>query len=671
MNAKHLKKALCFLFLLLLIFVFSACGGRDPLLPGGITSLELDKKGTVQAVIEPDVRTLGDHKGENLYFYEVLPGETITDALLKSPVADAKVGAVTRLNFSLFDGERSRLYSSFVAAFADGSLAAEDAKYIQNPEILSTAANKYLWEKHPNGLVIDDPAAATAAGATHAMVKTSLSALLSDAAGSISFGGKTYPINENEFARLDALIAPSCKLGMQVSLSLDIDTEISAEQFTAIADALASRYTAQENGTVTALYLGFQKTDAPADAAKMTAAASLALTSRVAGGRVYAVAPAADLTAIKAFFKDIGTALSTMGDLPFGAAVSPDVTDAPAWASREEGDAFSLNDLPLLKDFFNTLAFGVRPAYFSVCDILFSAEDEDLQAVSYIYAYRMAINAGAETLFYGAQASLAHGLTDEEGNARKILSFYKNADRGLDQMQESLCSEIIGDPWDSLNETQSYRTHLSASGTVGAFPDGQMVWVDPADKSVPLFYSSSGEAVGLQPSTAWNTDVLYSPFTEEEASSVCTLLPNLKDLQDSLSFSIRCLLQMPEKERSTLRIFLQGTDRQGKLLTWESEAVLSCNVWQSATFTVDTFAAAADLNSPCVLTITVDTNGSAGGFWLREIDVYSPAPQKKLPTVGLIIGICLATSFAVTFSIYKISSKSTGKKKSVKRKKRG
>ena len=174
----------CMICLVLLIGALSACSKRsDPLAKTQISSVMLDKKERICVEVTLDMRTVEQRKGEKIALYELLPGEGLGSLSAKEPLDEKKVDYSVSFRVSLTDGDHSRLYSSFIVLFEDGTPIVPNSVFIENPTVLATGDTSFTWQGSPKALELNDVEHGLALGVMHATVTVSMAELFLNESG--------------------------------------------------------------------------------------------------------------------------------------------------------------------------------------------------------------------------------------------------------------------------------------------------------------------------------------------------------------------------------------------------------------------------------------------------------------------------------------------------------
>lgn len=652
MTKRTLRLLAALLCLASLICLLPACEKKAGVLAqNGISSLFLNAKTkTVTATVTVSEKILEEHAGEVLQLYEVLPGGTLISCKANPPIAQKKISPTTSITFNLFDGQRSRMYSSFVVAFEDGSFLSEQPKRIQNPQAMANKKYSFTWAGAGKGLYADDVNNAASLGAMHVMYELSL-AKLAGGSDTFSFGGKTYRYSKSALTELDKRIKAASDAGLQVSLTLIPDYIPAAIQAAAYFDLLASHYTGDVCGTVSAFFIGASPDLNASKAAQLAALANYALLSRVSNGRVYIVCDKTTLSEAKAFFADVKDAIERNGAFEWGAAVSPVQTDEPwqAPAVSELGEIpLTVSALSSLSTYLFSAGKSGQASHFAVTSLSYSAEDPDAQAAALAYSYRASLAANADLVFYAAHLEDTCGLYTADGSPRRAAEIFQTVDAKLSEENQALVTAHAGAAWESLSSKATHLIH-KGSATLGSSGYTDEVWFD----------FSSGDTLGFEGigsltdpecrnSAALGTKVLYTwmePSIGNEAG-VRKLLLQGEELRGTMSLTVKLLTQVPDVESCRIRLQLRGLSTRGTLLTHISEITLANGSWQTATFQISDFVAGVDFSEPCILSLTCEPDVPTDAeyvFWLHSIQARRPgeSSSQSLPVLLILGGALL------------------------------
>ena len=672
----QLKRGACLLAALLIcLCLFPACKKEgDNYRKSGFSYLTLDEKGRVETEVVLGSAEVQAHSGQTAYLYELKPGETADALTGKAPLDEAKVKSTLRFRFPLADGDRTRLYSGFVVGFSDGTLLSSDGYYIQNPQLTATDAAPFAWSQSPKGLVTDEAADAVELGCAHAMVEARFSELL-NGSEAFSFGGASYTLSAEARALIDMKVKTATDAGMQVSLTLIPDQLPSMETAVALIDHLCARYAGGEYGKVTALFVDTAPLpDSGTDngqaftrtAAELFRVANTALRSRIANGRVYVISRKTLLSDTKIFFSQLQTHLTAGGEVTWGAAVVPTLP-SPVWRAAGD-DEMSPSELSKLHNFL--IQDSLKASWFAVCGLAFSAADPNTQAASYAYAYREAVDADADLIFYASHVGDTAGLRASDGTERPITTLFSSIDSGLDAESLSLCKGTEGLDWDASDVNLTSRTAVSGvSIAESAHFDEEVLFDFTAEDGVRGF-SGIGclQAPAARESGSWQTSVLFCKVAPTYASrgGVCRVLDRADELRDFSSLSWQLLSYVPDAEICTVTLTLEGETDGGERVTYESRVDLKNNMWQTAVFYVEEFTALADPDRPCVIRLSTSSDAMSAqtpsDLWIHSVSGVKSGTDLGAALPIIVIAVSAVAVMTVVFLIYRKTSRETYKR---------
>ncbi len=652
------------LLLMIALFVapLSACQKNvDPLAKSGFSSLKIDKKNHINAEITLDTRTLQAHNGQAIFLYELSPDEDLSALSTKEPLDSARVTSLVTLSTDLMVGEQSsRLYSRFFAVFSDGSLLSPDGFWIENPEKLASNTTPFPWSSSPKGISMTDINLAVALGSRHVMLNVTDSELLTNADGQFEFNGNAFPISNTALLKLDEQVLDAAKAGTQISLTLCLSDTTSRGQAVALIDLLASRYSTQDSGTVTALFLDAADTAKLTDVTLLCRVANLALRSRVANARLYAVSDFSTVTETKTFFSNLRLHLSVGGKISWGAAVRPVCSDQP-W-KEDTSDTMTVNRLGELSNFLFFESNDTNAAWLALCGVSYSSQNPDEQAVSFAYTYCEAVAATASLIYYDITSNDVDLFT-EDGEARRIASVFSDIDVGLSQEDALLFQKITEDDWSKKSANVRSRNHLTGIASVGSSGFEEKMLFEFTEDHTHGFTSVNGTAPLILNSTAWNAPVL-STWIDPLATTPGGLRTVIKDgttLEGVISLSTWILTaQAGDATECTVRLTLEGEAKNRQRLTYSSDLAVAHGEWQLITFQIADFVADADLSRPIHLMLTTTPNQTPDEdfvFYVKDVYVRSPQTNRGTLLPALSIVACVGVSTVVMLLIYKRASR--------------
>ena len=588
MKNRLLRTGALVLTCLLLVCMLPACGKNEAPPANGIAAVRLNEKEQVCIEATADAATQSAYAGQKAYLYECLPGQP--SIMGKAPIAEAQVDERMRFEVDLNDGARSRLSSSFAVVLEDGTWLSPAPHWIENPSLLSKHTDEFGWSSSPKGLQTADPDVAFELGAMHVMLTVRLS-LIANSEGAL--------IEESLLAE-DRQVAAATASGQQVSLTVIPDLELSYPSLYQCLASLTARYNGGERGCVSALFL--ESAPARYDSATVCRLAYLALCSQVAHGRVFTVASARTAQEAEAEFAALGDALTQGGAMEWGAAVRLSTQDAP-WLSPTDG-LLGARDLSATA----AAARSKGACRFALCSLLFASENPELQAASVAYAYRSAVEAGADLIYYGSDFSDTYGLFDDNGVPTRAAALFGSVDSGFSTADRALCKKVMGDAWNTSEVLFQSRTVLTGGSEIRTMGRREKPWFDFTKGEPQGFVSvSSPEAATTRHSAAYEAPVLFAWMSPARVtdSGVRCVLNDTRTLRGVGALAVDLLAQLAEAPQSNVTLSLEGYDPHGKRLSYTDTRTLESGVWQSVLFDVSPFVAAADPDAPCVLTLTV------------------------------------------------------------------
>ncbi len=650
MNRKIGYLLLILLCLLLGVGCFSACSAQNDLwVTTGMTELHVNAKGKITAVVTLDTETLEAHEGESISLYEILPGESMSDAMRREPLAKARASSEMRFEFAVFDGTRTHLYSSFVACFANGECIANTTRTLEDPTPMATDHTAFPSASNPKGLTVTDADGAAALETAHALLDVSFDAFYGTGGMTFSYNDTVFDLSSARLTQLDASVATATAAGMQVSLRLRDAASVSEERAVALLDFLTARYSGGDYGTVSALFvdaLGLSEERG----ASLLSVSHKALCSRVANGRVYVICHADTVDGAVQFFEMIGSYVSLSGDFSWYAAVIPKGTDELPWET-ESRQTLTVRSLASLE---KALRAGTNaPVGFAVCDLCFEQTDETVQAACFAYSYAMSVQAGANLVFYGVQVGDVSGLLSASGRLRTVGEFFKNVDAGLNPSQQYLCKAASESVWEAVVALPTTRTAISGNGSKGSGLGTQTSIFSLNTAQFDAIFPTGGASplVGKS-STAIGKTVLFTWIPSVgDGAGIRGRLSNGEALSGATSVSVQTFVRNGSASGGTLTLRMRGTGVDGKTLTYEAGVAISCGSWQTVSFDVSGFTTGLRLSEACVVEVlaTADETEDTpyAELWISRVDAYSPASSSSLvlplllTVTGFVLGIAI------------------------------
>ena len=649
---------LCLLFCLTLL---PACRRADPLAQNGIREVSLIKKGKMDILVTMNASTLEAHKKQTVCLYELFPGEKLSDLADKDPVAEKKANGSIKFRIPVEENGINRLYSTFVVAFSDGTLLSEKTVGVKNPEFLATVKDRFPWVGTQKGYLnkegVED---GWQMGATHTVVSVKLSDLLTGS-DTLRFNDRQHSYSGICLNDLIARVSEATRTGMQTSLELVLDAQADLETVTALLEQMGDRFCEDvSQGFVSAYVISPAQGASASYAADVAQLARLSLLSRVSQGRIYLHLGNRSYSDTVAYFSLLSEELSHRGFSQWGAMITPTCRIAP-WESGAE-DEVSVDKLPTLFKALNDLSLS--PSYLAVSGLSYSAADEDLQAAMVAYAYRLAVGAGANEVYYEDGGESAYRLFTEDGSLRRAGRVFATMDLELSSEDLATVDALSLGNYAKLSETVSRRA-LTGDTTLGSDGQKNTVLFDFSKNDTNGFSAVNGLSAPIcEASASMGYPVLYTwlKATAQGGEGVRTIRPNGQELENAFSISLRLLLQNLETPTSKITLRLDGVAKNSaEHITFEATVEMNNDArWQTAIFYVGGFASEIDLSQPYVMTVYADTDSPEGTeylMWLDTVDIRKPEKDMgPLMTLLIVLGAAVL-GFGVIFLLYKLSSK--------------
>lgn len=663
MNRKIGYWLLIVIGVLLCVGGLSACSAQnDPWVTTEFTELHTDAKGKVTAVVTLDTETLEAHSGETVSLYEVFPGEVVSDAMEREPLAKARAASEMRFTFSLRDGTTTRLYSSFIVCFADGRRVTETARSLDDPTPLATDHTTFPYASDPKGLTVTDADGAAALETAHALLDVDFEAFYETGGVSFTYYDQTYAVSSSRLTRLDASVEAATACGMQVSLRLLNLASVSTLRRVALLDFLIARYSGGEYGTVSALFPDASGLSEET-VASLLSYSHKALLSHVANGRVYVICHADTVNGAVQFFDAVGTYASRLGTFAWYAAVVPNRSDTLPWETESDG-SLSIGSLSSLHQALRGVTNA--PVGFAVCDLYFTQSAEDLQAACFAYAYAMSVKAGADLVFYGVQAGDTAGLLTSTGHLRTMGELFRDVDAGLNAAQLYLCkaaSATVGEAVASLSAT---RTVISGNGSFGGGLGTRSTLFSFNAANFNGIAPAGGATVPVgKGSTALGKTVLFTWIpTGGDGAGIRGRLSNGHSLSGATSLSVQTFVRGGTEQPVALTLRLRGTGIGGDMLTYEASISITDGAWQTVSFDISEFTTALKASETCVVELLATVDGESDAdhaeLWISGMDTYSPTGTSNLWLPILLAVAGLAAGFAILWIYYRHAHRKIG-----------
>ena len=225
-HARFTSLLLCFLLLLPLLCGLFSCAAK-PATENRVTSVTLDgERIQVEATLTKGF--LENYALKKVYLFELpLAHGDEADLTDLDPVAEANVRGELQFTIPLFDGLRTRLYSSFLVASFDPATSAyiplTPLAALSNPQSLAPADKTERVDKNSiKGLISDYPADAIRLGVSHTVVDVFMEKLIlstwREGAVSYVYNGVTRYLDADTLTELDKTVGLYTAAGVEVYL---------------------------------------------------------------------------------------------------------------------------------------------------------------------------------------------------------------------------------------------------------------------------------------------------------------------------------------------------------------------------------------------------------------------------------------------------------------------
>lgn len=661
-------QGLFLLFLLLSLTVgLSACSGKtDPLATSSFSALRIGSDGSVTAEISLDLRTVQAHTGERICLYEFLPGEALTSAAGKTPVAEAKVASSVRMSFPLVSGGHTGLYSIYGVGFSDGSLAGL-FRVPDNPAPGGVRDNAFPRSASRKAVANVDASVADSMQMPHFIAEVRFSDLLAASGIRFTFEDTEYAVSSAVIEGLDRQFSDAAQAGMQSSLRIIPDASVGAAQKTALIDFFAARWCVGEDAGVTAFFVDVRELSAPEEAALFCRIANHALLSRTSAGRVYLVRGDKSLSALSAFYENTAECLAAIGDIRFGAAVVP-AGDVLPW-ERVDPDLTAVQNLSGLLSAWQEAKFA--PSRLAVTDLSYASaagEGAQTRAAAYADAYAQAASAGAGMIVFRAGDGEAETFLTAAENAA-LVRLLSEMDTGISSEDLFLLRSVSVDAAERVAALSPDCRRLSGVASAGA-GSGNGSYLFDFSKGDLFGFSAVGGAADpeLKSSAAWNRETLFAWLLPSAPRTGLRKTMSGEALAGISSLALQVSPQYANVGSCTLTLCLEGTGTDGTVLRYEASATVENNRWQTVTYNIALFTVDMDPDLPCILSVLVSPEAGAEegsepfGFWMRGILVS--APEKEANVIPFLLGGAgIVLTVGLVFLCYRISVKKSRKRR--------
>ena len=666
------------LAILLLLPTLFACKKEDGI-ASSVPTVTVDEAEQITFTLKLGAEELQAHTGQTAFLYELLPGEDVYAINEKSSMLRASVSSKIKFTFPVTDENGAdRRCNSYVLTFSDGTVYSSPV-YVSGTQSLARNTEKFPHANTVKGMnSVNEELAATLYSA-HTLVPISASAMIAGDTP-MTWNGTTVAVNSAILSQTDAQIKQAANAGMQITLELTVEEDVSNAHVVALMNLLLERYSSQERGTVTALVLkegtriASDEDSFSASVQKMAylmSMANLAMLSRIQNGRVYLGADG-EIDKIKMYTAEVAKAAQKILPLTFGVALYP----AALTASLYEKELDTENRELLLSDLKNTVEdladeLG-RSTRFAVLGLKISSADTELQAALYAYAYRISLLAKVDFLIYEAPLDEVYGFYGANGENRPIADCFALADTSDNVLGESYAERLLGEDWTSLKTVRSARVAIREIGNQGVSDDVGKRYLDfSEEKQIDFSAVGSAAVPSIVRSELWQSDVLMTSVCNERygmASGFRCTLPDVEKLDGVHVLSANLLAQSTSAESAEVTLTLIGTASDGRILSLTSTVLLSCNTWQAVSFHIKSFTAQLDTDQPCSMSLTMKPVGedaapdsASHALWLHSVNLRRAAADLSgLLLIGLILG-----GFGIGVSVVLVCT--MGKKKKTRK----
>ena len=669
------------LVILMLLPMLFACK-KDDGISASVPTVTVDDAGEITFLLNLGAEELQAHAGQTAFLYELLPGEDLYAINEKSSMKRASVTSKIKFTFPVTDENGAdRRCNSYVLTFSDGTVYSAPV-YVSGTQGLAKNTEKFPHANTIKGLNSVNEELAASLYSAHTLIPISASSMITGDTP-MAWNGMTMAVSGALLAVTDAQVKQAANAGMQITVELTVEEDVSNSLAVALINLLLERYSSQERGVVTALVL---KTGMPIASddqafsasvqrmAYLMSMANQAMLSRVQNGRVYLGADG-EIGAIKAYAAEVAKAAQKIIPVTaFGVALYP----APLTASLYESDSDTEERELLLSDLKNTIEdlsdeLG-RSTRFAVLGLKIPSADAELQAALYAYAYRVSMLAKVDFLIYEAPLGEEYGFYGANGENRPIAECFALADTADNVLGESFAERLLGEDFTSLRSVRAARVAIREIGNQGISDDIGKRYLDfSEDKRVDFGAVGSAATPTVVRSELWQSDVLMTSVQNESygmASGFRCTLPEVEKLDGVHVLSANLLAQSTVAQTAEVTLTLVGTASDGRILSLTSTVSLSCNTWQAVSFHIRSFTAQLDTEQTCTMSLTMkpvdgeaDQDFASHALWMHSVNLRRAAADLSgLLLAGLILG-----GFGIGVSVVLICT--LGKKKTARKKK--
>ena len=206
------------------------------------------------------------------------------------------------------------------------------------------------------------------------------------------------------------------------------------------------------------------------------------------------------------------------------------------------------------------------------------------------------------------------------------------------------------------------NTRIIGNGAVGNGVGKQTTLIDFTTSNLYGFETLGNIAApSFEQSSAWGSPVLFVWIDSAEAETgICGTLESASPLQNADTLSVQLLAQYTKTESYGVTLVLEGTDTEGKPLSYTAGTSAFSASWQTVTFDVSAFTQKVDVDAPCTVKLLTSSNTAETEqcvLWVRSLytSQMQPYPEFILPAGAGVVGFVFG--FTLFFVIYRATCK--------------
>ena len=227
-------------------------------------------------------------------------------------------------------------------------------------------------------------------------------------------------------------------------------------------------------------------------------------------------------------------------------------------------------------------------------------------------------------------------------------------------MTLSLIAALFCMPAGALGATE--QKHIVGNGSVGNGVGKQTTLVDFTASDLCGFETLGNIAEPtFAQSTAWGAPVLFVWIDSAEAETgICGTLENASLLKNADTLSIQLLAQYTKTQNYGVTLVLEGTDKEGKPLSYTAHTTAFSASWQTVSFDISAFIQEADADAPCTVKFLISSNATETEqcvLWVRSLYTaqMQTYPEFILPTAAAVVGFVFGFTFFIV--VYRATCK--------------